>query len=190
MQENRFFNTKQGLRRKILDLIHHQPEEDALRKSRAILTKLLSLKVFQQAHTILFYCSFQGEVNTFPMMQEAIGLKKRVAVPFIKKETKQIILMLIESTEELVSGSYGIPEPRYNAASVLCPTDLDLVLVPGVAFDKANNRLGRGAGYYDRFLSELPATTPTVGLAYDFQLVSALPGLEPHDRPVSHVLTN
>ena len=125
---------KQAIRQKILDLIHHQTEEDACRKSQAIFTKLLELKVFQKANTILFYCSFNGEVNTFPMMEKAIGLKKRVAVPFIKKETKQIIVMLIESIEELVPGSYGIPEPRYDAARVLRSADLDLALVRSRAY--------------------------------------------------------
>ncbi|MBF0595355.1 MAG: 5-formyltetrahydrofolate cyclo-ligase [Candidatus Omnitrophica bacterium] len=182
--------TKQEIRQKILDLIHRQQEEEAVHKNKVICSKLLILPDFQKAKTILFYCSFNGEVNTFPMMEKAIEFKKRVAVPFIKKETKQIIVMLIESTKELVSGSYGIPEPPFKPANVVDPLDLDLVLVPGVAFDKANNRLGRGAGYYDRFLSQLPSTIPTVGLAYDFQLVPALTGLEPHDRPVAHVLTN
>lgn len=150
----------------------------------------MELPVFQKAVTILFYCSFKGEVNTFPLIEKAIALKKRVAVPFIQKEIKQISIMLIESTKDLISGSYGIPEPRYDAANVLECSDLDLAIVPGVAFDKANNRLGRGAGFYDRFLSELPSTIPVIGLAYDFQLVSELPGLEPHDRPVSRVISN
>jgi 5-formyltetrahydrofolate cyclo-ligase len=68
--------------------------------------------------------------------------------------------------------------------------ELDLVVVPGVAFDRQNNRLGRGAGFYDRFLFELPSTTPTISLAYDLQIVDALLGLEPHDRPVTQVVTN
>jgi 5-formyltetrahydrofolate cyclo-ligase len=58
-----------------------------------------------------------------------------------------------------------------------------------VAFDRKNNRLGRGEGYYDRFLKLLPSTTPTIGLAFDFQLVDTLPELEAHDMPVSLVLT-
>ncbi|MBF0387971.1 MAG: 5-formyltetrahydrofolate cyclo-ligase [Candidatus Omnitrophica bacterium] len=182
--------TKQAVRKRILDLIHRQREEEALNKSQVVGSKLLELLAFQKSKTILFYCSFKGEVNTFPMMEKAIELKKRVAVPFIMKETKQIMVMLIESTKELIPGSYGIPEPQFDAARVIDPAGLDLVLVPGVAFDKDHNRLGRGAGYYDRFLSELPSTIPTVGLAYDFQLVPAIPGLEPHDRPVTLVLTS
>ena len=181
--------TKQEIRQRILDLIHHQREEDAALKSRIIYSKLLALKVFQKAKIVLFYCSFKGEVNTFPMIEKAIALNKQVAVPLIIKETRQIIAMLIASTKELISGSYGVPEPRYDAAKKISSEDLDLVVVPGVAFDKANNRLGRGAGYYDRFLSQLPSTVPSIGLAYDFQLVPVIPGIEPHDRPVALVLS-
>jgi len=96
--------------------------------------------------------------------------------------------VVIEDIKDLVPGAYGIPEPRDNA-NVLRAQDLDLIVVPGVAFDRAGNRLGRGAGYYDRFLSLLPSTTPCVGLGYDFQVVSSLPNLEPHDRRVTVVLT-
>ena len=65
-----------------------------------------------------------------------------------------------------------------------------MVVVPGVAFDKKNNRLGRGKGYYDRFLKMLPFSTPTIGLAFDFQIVENLPVKEPHDVPVSQVIYN
>ena len=65
-----------------------------------------------------------------------------------------------------------------------------MVIVPGLAFDKHNNRLGRGAGYYDRFLSTLPTDIPTVGLAFDFQIIDRLPQQKEHDIPVSHVLVN
>jgi len=182
--------TKQEFRQRILDLIKHQKEEDAFSKSGIICSKLLSLAVFQQAQTIMFYSSVRGEVNTFPMMVKAIELKKRVAVPLVQKENKNLIPVVIQTIGDLVPGAYGIPEPPFNAAQVLRPEDLDLVVVPGVAFDPAGNRLGRGAGYYDRFLSALPHTTPTIGLGYDFQCVPALPGLEPHDIRLMTVLTN
>jgi 5-formyltetrahydrofolate cyclo-ligase len=182
--------SKQELRQRILDLIKTQKEEDAFRKSRVILDKLLALPVFMSAKTILFYASFRGEVDTFAPMDKAIELKKRVAVPLVHKETKNIIPMLIRSPKELHRGAYGIPEPAFSAERALDAGELDLVIVPGIAFDQKRNRLGRGAGYYDRFLSNLPATIPTLGLAYDFQVVAAIPGLEPHDRPVTQVLTN
>lgn len=180
--------TKQELRKRTLDLIKHQKEEDSFHKSRVICNKLLELPVFRSAKTVMFYISFQGEVNTFPMIAEAFRLNKCVAVPLIRKETRQLIPVVIEAVHDLVPGSYGIPEPARNAPR-LQPEDLDLVVVPGVAFDAAGNRLGRGAGYYDRFLSLLPSTTPVIGVGYDFQLTPAIPGLEPHDRRVTTVLT-
>ena len=148
------------------------------------------MPVFQNARTILCYASFRGEVDTFALMQRAMALKKRVALPLIRKEEQQIVPMLIGSLGELRPGMYGIKEPPDVPQNRLNADELDLVVVPGVAFDRCNNRLGRGAGYYDRFLSDLPVTIPTIGLAYDLQVVDALAGIEPHDRPVSLVITN
>ncbi len=182
--------SKQELRKRILDLIQQQKEEDALRKSRVILNKVLALPVFMKAKTILFYASFNGEVDTIAMMEKAIELQKSVALPRVEKGIKKIIPMLIRSTGELNKGAYGILEPENNPEHRVDACALDLVIVPGIAFDRRNNRLGRGAGYYDRFLSSLPAAIPTIGLAYDFQMVDVLPGLLPHDRPVTLVLTN
>jgi 5-formyltetrahydrofolate cyclo-ligase len=182
--------TKQELRKSILDIIKTQKEDDAFRKSRVILDKFLALPVFVTAQTILFYASFKGEVDTFAIMDKAIELKKRVALPLVRKETEEIIPMLIRSTRELHRGAYGILEPAFSPDRTVDVRALDLIVVPGLAFDRKNNRLGRGAGYYDRFLSRLPDTTPKIGLAYDFQVVDAIPGLLPHDRPVSQVLTN
>ncbi len=182
--------TKQELRQLILDLIKGQKEEVRLFKSRVIFEKMTALPVFKSAGTILFYASFRGEVDTFALMQKAMELKKRVALPLVRKEEQCIVPMLIKSLTELKAGSYGIPEPPDVPQKRLNADELDLVVVPGVAFDRRNNRLGRGAGYYDRFLLELPSATPTIALAYDLQVVDALPGLEPHDRPVKFVITN
>ena len=182
--------TKQELRKRILDLIKNQKEEDAFRKDRVILEKFLALPVFERAKTILFYASIKGEVDTFAMMERSLELKKRVVLPVVQEEAKYIIPMMIRSMKELKPGTYDIPEPAVSMERAIALEEIDLVVVPGVAFDRKNNRLGRGAGFYDRFLSELPLTTPTIGLAYDVQIVEALPGLETHDRPVTQVLTH
>lgn len=181
---------KQEFRQRNLASIRHQKEEDAVYKSRVILGKLLALEVFRSAKTIMSYVSFQGEVDTLAIIAEALKLGKRIAVPIVRKETKNIIPVLIEKLSDCTPGSYGILEPRFDIAKMLLPEDLDLVIVPGVAFDTRGNRLGRGAGYYDRFLSGLPAATPVIGLGFDFQITAAIPGLERHDRPVTTVLTN
>ncbi len=185
-----FIQSKQELRQLILDLIKGQKEEVRLFKSRIIFEKVIALPVFKNARTILCYASFRGEVDTLALMQRAMELKKRVALPLMRKEEQQIVPMLIKSLTELKPGAYGIQEPPDVPQNRLGADELDLVVVPGVAFDRQNNRLGRGAGYYDRFLSDLPAAIPTVGLAYDLQVVDALYGIEPHDRPVALVITN
>ncbi len=189
--EQVFFQTKQEMRRHILDLIKSQKEEVALVKNRSIFEKFLALPVFVRARTILFYVSCKGEVDTFAMMDKAIELGKKVAVPLVVKEEKKIISVVIASTKELKTGTYGIPEPcKDNSRGELPLQEIDLVVVPGLAFDRLGNRLGRGAGYYDRLISKLPLNTPTVGLAYDFQIVGAVPSLEAHDKPVAVVLSN
>ncbi len=182
--------TKQELRKLILDHIKAQKEEIALFKSRVILEKMMNLPAFKNARTIMCYASFKGEVDTFALMQKAMELHKRVALPLVRKEEERIIPVVIRSLQELKPGAYGILEPVDRMDDRLDPSELDLVVVPGVAFDREHNRLGRGAGYYDRFLSEVPATVPTIALAYDFQIYEALPGIEGHDRPVAYLLTN
>ncbi|MBF0620187.1 MAG: 5-formyltetrahydrofolate cyclo-ligase [Candidatus Omnitrophica bacterium] len=182
--------TKQGLRQRVLDLIKSHKEEDAFQKSRVIAAKFATLPAFVTARTVLFYVSCRGEVDTFGLMRQALDLHKCVAVPVVVKDTKQIVPIVIRSLDELKPGTYGIPEPPVSAERILKASIIDLVVVPGIAFDRRNNRLGRGAGYYDRFLADIPLTTPVVGLAYDFQLVDEIPQLELHDRPVTTVLTD
>ena len=191
IMEQGSFQTKQEMRRHILDLIKSQKEEVALIKNRSIFEKFLALPVFVRAKSILFYVSCKGEVDTFAMMDKAIELGKKVAVPLVVKEEKKIIPVVIATTKELKTGTYGIPEPcKDNSFNRLRLQEIDLVVVPGVAFDRLGNRLGRGAGYYDRLILELPSNTPTVGLAYDLQIVSAIPSLEAHDKSVTFVLSN
>ncbi len=161
-------------------------------KSLVILDKLLKRPEFQKAFTVLFYAAFDGEVDTFEMMQRAQQLGKTIGLPYIVRKEKRMIPTVVESIEEdLVTGPYGVRQPRETSMEKTLGTDeLDLVIVPGVAFDRHNHRLGRGQGYYDRFLKGLSARTPTIGLAFDFQIVDHLPPKEEHDVPVSCVLVN
>lgn len=183
--------SKNNIRKEILTLLRSQKEEDRLKKSGKIKRKLFSLPEFKRAKVILFYASFDGEVDTFAMMKQAQQLKKKIALPVIIKDKKKILPRLIKHLNRgLHSGEYGIkaPHPEYSQAVSL--DRLDLVVVPGVVFDKDNYRMGRGHGYYDRFLAQLPPETPTVGLAFDFQVVDRLPHREQHDFPVSRVIFN
>ncbi len=183
--------TKADLRKQVTTLLSNQKEEERLEKSLIIQKKLFDLQEFQNSNVILFYASFKGEVSTTEMIIRAQQLGKKIGLPRVNVKEKAIIPTLVENLDEnLENGPYGIKEPKETAQNRLAPHEIDMVVVPAVAFDKANYRLGRGGGYYDRFLKGLSSDIPTVGLAFDFQIVETLPQLEDHDIPVSLVLAN
>jgi 5-formyltetrahydrofolate cyclo-ligase len=186
--KRRIREKKQQVRNQIRQLLKTQEEEDRLRKSSLILEKLLATPEFQSSKTILFYAAFGGEVETFEMMRRAMALGKQVALPLILKDQRGMIPKLIHNLEEdLENGPYGIRQPRADASGGVRTDDLNLVIVPGIAFDRDGHRLGRGAGYYDRFLAKLPRDIPSIGLGFDFQLRDDLP-LSEHDVPLSRIL--
>ncbi|MFH0877765.1 MAG: 5-formyltetrahydrofolate cyclo-ligase [Candidatus Omnitrophota bacterium] len=180
---------KRQLRKRLLTKLKTHKEEQRLKKSSRIAQKLFSLKEFCQAKTVLFYLSLDGEVDTARLIKRTIALGKKVAVPVIRKESRDIFpSILCDYETELKTGPYGVHHPKEECIRPIPLESIDLVIVPGLAFDEAGNRLGRGLGYYDRFLSRLPKDTPTVGLAFDFQIVRDFPPLESHDLSVSKVL--
>ncbi|MFA5085716.1 MAG: 5-formyltetrahydrofolate cyclo-ligase [Candidatus Omnitrophota bacterium] len=158
-------------------------------KSAIIRDKLFNEEEFKRARVVMFYVSLHDEVDTLIMIDEALKAGKRIAVPVILKEEKRLIAGEIHNRlEDLESQHFGIYQPRQDRVEEVPLDDIDLVVVPGVAFDKKNIRLGRGHGYYDRFLAGLPKKTKTIGLAFDFQVLEYLPQ-DPHDVPVSRIIT-
>ena len=119
--------------------------------------------------------------------EQAINIKKHIALPVLESNQRNMVPTLTDSIENLERGPYGTRQPRLDATKALDVRALDAVIVPGLGFDKANNRLGRGAGYYDRFLGQLPKTTATIGIAFDFQVVDRLP-TEDHDVPLHLII--
>ncbi len=178
------------IRKKILQLLKQQKEEDRIRRSGLIKDKLFADPGFQCSHTVLFYASFNGEVDTFLIMKDSKKEGKQIALPAIRYHEKRIVPCLVDDLgADLEKGPYGIKQPRPDRSRVLDLEEIDLAIVPGVAFDRNNHRLGRGAGYYDRFLATLPGDTPSLGLAFAFQLLDRIPHGE-HDIPVSRVITD
>jgi len=181
---------KKEIRERVLTLLRNQKEEKRLKGSLIVQNELFQLKEFHNCELILFYASFDGEVDTFEMIKQAKSLGKKIGLPSIDKQDNKFIPRYIHRLEEdLQEGKYGISEPKPHEENIIDYKNIDMVIVPGVAFDKENNRLGRGAGYYDHFLKELSADIPKVGLAFDFQVVDSLP-YEEHDVRLTHVLHN
>ncbi len=157
--------------------LHTATEED----SNRIAEKLLSLPEIKASKYILLYYPHKNEVNTLPIIKHLLKEKGFILLP--KVQGKDIIPILVKDLSQLKSGYAGIKEPEGETVS---PEKIDIVIVPGVAFDKKGHRLGYGKGYYDRFLSKTKAKK--IGLAYDFQIVEELPA-EEHDVPLSLIVT-
>ncbi|MBN1794994.1 MAG: 5-formyltetrahydrofolate cyclo-ligase [Candidatus Omnitrophica bacterium] len=180
---------RSDIRNRIKHKLLNQTEAERKRKSSVIQNRLLESDEFRKAHTVMVYVSTDGEVMTDGVIQRSLDLRKRVGVPVTVIEEKRLVVSLLEDPEkELVRGPYGILQPATPYIKPITPEEIDLIVAPGIAFDVHGNRLGRGAGYYDRFLETVPKDTPVIGFAFDFQVLPELP-LLPHDVPVTKVLS-
>ena len=158
-------------------------------KSEIIINKLRSLQVYLDAKLILVYVSFRSEVETHSFINQALRDGKRIAVPLTISDGKLLLPCEIFSLDDLAPRTLGILEPDKNNTNEVNRKDIDLAVVPGLAFDLHGNRLGFGAGYYDRFLPSLRKDAITIGVCFDEQLVEQLP-VEVFDVPLDGVLTN
>ncbi len=181
--------TKAQLRSAVLRQLKQQKEEERRRRSEAIWRKLRRLTAFRRARTVCCYVALPYEVQTWRMIEAMLSRDKRVVVPLMRARSKELALSEVrDPAEELCPGRFGVWEPRPSAVRPVPVTALDLVVVPGLAFDRRGHRLGHGHGYFDRLLARVPDATPTVGLAYAFQLLDRLP-VSSHDHAVTTVLT-
>ena len=181
---------KRKIRKEILEKLKSQNKNQVLKKSEVIKKRLFKLEEFKKAGCVVFYVSMVGEVSTHELIDESIRMGKTVGVPVVIKGKRDLtISQVTDRTMQLENGPYGINQPKAAEIKPIPCEGIDLVLVPGVAFDKKGNRLGRGKGYYDRFLKGLPKRTLTIGLCFDFQVVEFIPKL-PHDIPVQRLLNN
>ena len=179
--------TKEQVRKEILGKLSRQPAEEALRRSRIIKKRLFSLPEFKKAKFVMLYASKPEEVKTDEIIDEALEAGKKVALPLCTSQNRVIAKEISDRNADLEKGIYDIREPR-KCREEANLGKIDLVVVPGVAFDAKKTRLGRGRGYYDKFLNKLPRDKTIIGLAFDFQIVKNLPK-DSHDIPVSKVIT-
>ncbi len=162
---------KNRLRRDLLEKRKNLPQSFLQEKSGLILKALLSEKAFSDASSVALYFPVNGEVDTRGIFRKCIDLEKKVFFP--KTRDFDLVFLRTKNIEELTPGAFAIPEP---AADAECARgdELDLVLVPGVAFDFSGNRIGYGKGFYDRFLKDIPRQI-RFGLAYGFQVLESVP---------------
>ena len=176
---------KNQLKESLLEKRNSLPKEEIIEKSIKIQDSLFNLEQYKKSKIIMFFVSFNSEVDTHNMIKEALKNKTVVIPKVVSNEIEPSVIIDFDSL--LPSGKYGILEPI--EAMKIAYKNIDLVLVPGIAFDSGGHRIGYGFGYYDKFLKKVSKAVK-IGLAFDFQIVDKLPQLEKHDIPVKRVLSN
>lgn len=159
------------------------------RKSRKIAFKLLRAAEFKKARHVLIYASLPSEVETWFLIRKALLTKKSVCLPRIDSRQKKIEAYQVKNLkQDLKKGAFGIWEPKRVKRNRLSPGRFDLVVVPGVGFDRKGGRLGRGGGFFDRFLKKTDSAFK-IAVAFREQMVKKIPR-GAHDVRVDRVLTD
>ena len=166
--------------------LSQKPPADRTADSAALCERLVRSSIWEETRTVLFFAPLAGEPDIWPAFQFILQQGLTVALPRMDLGAgSYTACVVLDPAQDLITGHFGVREP--GPACKEHPFNLlDLVLVPGVAFDLGGRRLGRGAGYYDRLLSEVQGTT--CGIAFDEQISGELP-VEPHDVVVDCILT-
>ncbi|SJZ72721.1 5-formyltetrahydrofolate cyclo-ligase [Selenihalanaerobacter shriftii] len=182
-------NAKQDQRKMVLDYRQRLNDGELLKKSMEIKKKLFELEEFESAEVIMFYVDFRNEVKTEFMIKEALKLDKRVLIPISQVEDRSLLLSELKNyDQELEEGTYGILEPKEEYIRPVDYEELDLAIVPGVAFDEDCNRLGYGGGYYDRFAAKVSPEASRIALAFEIQIIDDVI-IGEYDLPVDKVVT-
>ena len=179
---------KQAIRQQALARRRAQPDKDAL--SEAIWSRFTALNEYAAATTLMLFVHVADEVRTRPVLAQAMAAGKRVVVPYCLGGELQ--LFRLEDLSELAAGTLGIPEPRHELRSLperrIAPGELDLVMVPGLAFDRRGGRVGHGKGYYDRLLARVRPDALLAGVAFECQVFPQVPMLD-YDVLMDRVIT-
>jgi 5-formyltetrahydrofolate cyclo-ligase len=173
----------------MLAIRNSKPSTELDSLSARIETNLLQLPLMNHAKTLSTYMAIGSEVRTIGIVRWAVAAGKSVIVPVTDPSHRRLVFSEVRDPEkELEKGFHGIPEPRPEFLRPVELEDADVVLVPGVAWDVRGYRIGYGAGYYDRSINALRTQPVKVGLAYEFQLVPAIPTSR-FDRKVEKIVT-
>ena len=165
-------------------------QEDKDSVSQAITDRVMQLQEYQQANCIMWYVDVRDEARTRHALPAALESGKSIVIPYCVDG--ELELFHLEAMEELETGVYKILEPRSDLREVEAKNvdvkDLDLILVPGVAFDARGGRTGHGKGYYDKLLENAKADTPLISLAFECQMFDEIP-MQSHDIFMDKVVT-
>ena len=188
--KNKVNKAKDEIRKETIGRLKDQDPVRREERSNKILEKLLSCDEYISAETVMTYVSMPEEVDTIKFIQAALKQGKRITVPYIETGSKEIIASELTVIESLEKGPFGIYQPKVEHLKTISVKDVDLIVVPALAYDGNNMRLGRGGGYYDRFLALAQQyKCKTVGIAFNFQILKVVP-TDSHDKSVNKLITD
>jgi 5-formyltetrahydrofolate cyclo-ligase len=185
---------KHALRETMRERLAAMTPEERREASSLACGRLINLDEFRHASVVMLYMPLASEVDTTAIAIRCFQAGKTICVPRVDWERRDMVAVEVNSFDDhyMETDDHGLRTPKGGRRIV--PSSIDLVVVPALAFDTHGNRLGRGGGYYDRFLSQLRRAAKTVGLGYDVQIVDQVPaderdvqvGIVVTDRRVSH----
>jgi 5-formyltetrahydrofolate cyclo-ligase len=177
---------KTELRSQIRAALKNFSPEKRRSDSEKLRAKLKEQSFFQSTATVLFFAPLPTEVNLWPLLEEGFAAGKIIALPRFDPAGQNYVACRIRNLQsEIVSGPFSIREPHQHCVEIP-PREIDLILIPGIAFDLRGNRLGRGKGFYDRLLAETRGVK--CGIVFDEQIAIEIP-VEPHDVKMDFILT-
>lgn len=178
---------KKSIRREIIAKRNSLSDDKRKEFDEKIKDILKASSYYKEAKNIFIYIGFGSEINTSKYVKEFLDEGKNVFIPRIDLKNKVIEAVNIDSLSELQKNKFGILEPAKDG-KIIDKNELDLIIVPGVAFDINGGRVGYGGGYYDKYMADIDGSIPRVVLCYKFQLLKELPK-EEHDISIHEIIT-
>jgi 5-formyltetrahydrofolate cyclo-ligase len=178
---------KEHIRDELLKIRKQQTISNLIKKSNEIEKKLFDLPIFKESNKILFYVSYGKEVFTHEMIIKSLKQGKTVVVPKSNLNENEINIFKINSFDELSIGAYNILEPIANESNKIKYETIQLIIIPGLGFDRTGGRIGHGKGYYDKFLIKT-LDTCKIGLCFEFQLLKEIP-MDQNDIKMDIIIT-
>lgn len=179
---------KERLRRRILHLRELLTPTEVEVKSLKILETVTELPEYRKARVIASYVDKGNEVKTRPLILKTLASRKKVLVPIVDRENRNLVFSEIKGLDELAPGAFDILEPKPDRRRITNLETAGMVFVPGIAWDFDGYRVGWGKGYFDTVLKRLPDKSVAIGLAFDLQIVDRVPRAQ-FDLPVDMVVT-
>lgn len=181
-------NSKKAVRKFILAKRDQCKAEDRICWDEAIFNKFVNSEYYKKNKVIFIFVNFRSEVDTHKIINKALEDGKTICVPKIISKEDGMRAYRIKGFQDMEPGYYGILEPSEECEEISIK-DIELMVMPGAAFDRNGGRIGYGGGFYDRFLTKVEGNVKKIALAYELQVLDSVP-METNDIRIDNIVTN